>query len=97
VHVGDAGLASASDDEILAAAAGLGAVVVTLDADVHALLAMSRASGPSVLRLRVQGKSAEQIAALVLVAIAAVKADLARGAVATANEAKVRVRRLPLT
>ncbi|MFN3407842.1 MAG: DUF5615 family PIN-like protein [Limisphaerales bacterium] len=49
VHTAEAGLASASDAEILAHAAGAGAVVVTLDADFRTLLALSGADRPSVI------------------------------------------------
>jgi predicted nuclease of predicted toxin-antitoxin system len=47
VHVGKAGMQNAADDDILAWSAKE-AVVVTLDADFHAILAVSGASGPSV-------------------------------------------------
>ena len=50
-HVGEPGMSRAADQEILAWAAGENATVVTLDADFHAILAVSRATGPSVIRL----------------------------------------------
>ena len=46
IHVGDSGLATASDSTILAFGSQEGLVVVTLDADFHALLALSGATGP---------------------------------------------------
>ncbi|MBN2022766.1 MAG: DUF5615 family PIN-like protein [Pirellulales bacterium] len=45
-HVGDLGLARATDAQILDVARERGSAVVTLDADFHALLATSRAAGP---------------------------------------------------
>ena len=54
-HVGDLGLATATDETILATGRERGAVVITLDSDFHALLALSNSSSPSVVRIRVQG------------------------------------------
>jgi predicted nuclease of predicted toxin-antitoxin system len=50
-HVGDLGMASAGDDVILDAARQRQAVVVTLDADFHQLLAATGAVTPSVVRI----------------------------------------------
>ena len=54
-HVGDLGLSRADDAVILETARRQQAVVVTLDADFHYLLATTRATAPSVIRLRVEG------------------------------------------
>ncbi|HET8891050.1 MAG TPA: DUF5615 family PIN-like protein [Candidatus Angelobacter sp.] len=48
IHVGDKGLATAKDSKILDFGRQEGLVVVTLDADFHALLALAGLSGPSV-------------------------------------------------
>ncbi len=53
-HVGDRGLATASDAKILEVGLEEGRVVVTLDADFHAVLVLSGATGPSVIRIRVE-------------------------------------------
>jgi len=63
-HVGELGLSHASDSEILEVSRQRGAVVVTLDADFHALLAHAGATSPSVIRLRVQGYSGQQLTEL---------------------------------
>ena len=52
VHVADLGLVAATDDEIFDRAAEHGLVVVTADSDFGALLAMRRATSPSVVHLR---------------------------------------------
>jgi len=44
-HLGEIGMSKAADEEILAFALASGAVVVTLDADFHSILAVSGASG----------------------------------------------------
>ena len=45
-HVSEIGMCKAADDEILALALGRHAAIATLDADFHAILAASGASGP---------------------------------------------------
>jgi len=51
-HVADIGYSRATDEEIAALALEQGRVIVTLDSDFHRLLAISGASGPSVIRNR---------------------------------------------
>lgn len=96
VHVGEIGMASAEDADILALGLAQGRVVVTLDADFHALLARSGASQPSVIRIRAEGLRGQETASLIRTILAACSADLAAGAVVTADTARIRLRRLPL-
>lgn len=63
VHTGEIGLATAVDSDILQHAQRESRVVVTLDADFHALLALSGASTPSVIRIRIEGLRAQALAA----------------------------------
>ena len=55
VHVGDLGMPAATDTGILDAARAREAVIVTLDAGFHTILAVSGANRPSVIRIRQQG------------------------------------------
>lgn len=96
-HVGDRGHATASDAAILALAAAEGRVVATLDADFHTLLALAGATGPSVIRIRIEGLRGEALAALIQSVLAQAGAELAAGAVVTVQEGRLRIRRLPLT
>lgn len=96
VHVGDLGMATAADLEILVHGRKEGRAVVTLDADFHALLAKEGASSPSVIRLRVQGLGAADLAVLIQSVVDACAEDLPKGVVATADTTRVKVRRLPL-
>jgi predicted nuclease of predicted toxin-antitoxin system len=57
-HVADIGLANADDAAILVVARGKGAIVVTLHADFHRLLAIDRQTSPSVVRIRIEGLKA---------------------------------------
>ncbi len=96
VHAGDIGLARATDEQLLERAKLDGRVVVTLDADFHAILARTGASMPSVVRVRVEGLGAVALAQLVSTTLDSITDDLTHGAVATTDGARVRVRRLPL-
>jgi predicted nuclease of predicted toxin-antitoxin system len=54
-HVSDLGMSTWTDEAILEAGRQRNAVVVTLDADFHRLLALSRSMRPSVIRIRMEG------------------------------------------
>lgn len=97
VHAGDVGMAVATDDELLLFARREGRIIVTLDADFHALLALSNAATPSVIRVRIEGLRAQPLAALLrTVLIVLCEADLHAGATVSVDTASVRVRALPL-
>ena len=95
-HVGDLGLARAADTCILDAARERQAVVVTLDADFHALLAKSRATSPSVVRIRIEGLNGERVASLLVQVLAAAGAEIEAGAIASVAAHRIRVRLLPI-
>ena len=96
IHVGAVGMAAASDQAILERAASENRVVVTLDADFHALIATRRAVVPSVVRLREEGLVATQIASLLLVLHREFAPQLESGCVMTFSNGKIRYRLLPL-
>jgi len=96
IHIGDMGSATTSDAQILDMGRSQGAVVVTLDADFHALLALSGSAGPFVIRVRIEGLRGVDLGALLVREIAACKADLDEGALVTVTESGIRFRHLPL-
>lgn len=96
VHTGEEGLATATDAELIERALAEGRVIVTLDADFHTLLAVSNARSPSVIRLRIQGLRARDVATLVQQVIGLCEADLRAGAMVSVEASSVRVRRLPI-
>ena len=96
VHVGEIGMATAKDAEILAFAEQHSRVVVTLDANFHALLARSGGAGPSVIRVRIEGLRAAGLADLLKNVLEICGEDLGKGAMVSVTEKAVRVRRLPL-
>jgi predicted nuclease of predicted toxin-antitoxin system len=96
IHVGEIGMWAAPDREILAWADQQNAAVVTLDADFHAILAVSSASGPSVIRIRIEGLDAAAIAAMLRWVLVNYEADLACGCVVTVKSRKITSHKLPI-
>ena len=96
MHVGDLGLAAATDEAIINAGRDRDAIVVTLDSDFHALLARSNASLPSVIRIRIQGLKGDGFARVVQQVVQAVENDLRAGAAVTVTKRRLALRRLPL-
>ena len=97
VHVGDRGLGTASDSTIIDFGRQTGMVVVTLDADFHALLALSGLTGPSVIRIRIEGLRGEALARLLATILRVCGNDLLKGAMVSVTENGIRVRRLPVS
>jgi len=95
-HVGDLGMATASDAHILKAARERQAIVVTLDSDFHTLLARSRAISPSVVRLRIEGLKGEALATILQNVLTVAETELESGAVVSVTTDRIRVRRLPI-
>jgi predicted nuclease of predicted toxin-antitoxin system len=95
-HVADLGMSDVDDDAILAAAAQRNAVVVTFDADFHQLLAVSGATSPSVIRIRIERLKGDQVAAILVQVISTTSAELSAGAVVSVTPRRIRVRALPI-
>ena len=95
-HVSEVGMSRADDEEILSFAAERGFAVITLDADFHALLAVNRWRGTSVLRLRREGCRAEAVVEIVEPVLTRYRAELARGAMVSIKEGRVTCHLLPI-
>lgn len=97
VHVRDIGLASASDEDVFQVALANSRVIVSEDTDFGTLLALRDAAKPSVVLFRgIQDRSAANLLSLLLTNLAAVARDLDAGAVVVIENARIRIRRLPL-
>ena len=94
VHTAEIGIATAADQEILERAYAENRIVVTLDADFHAILALSGACGPSIIRVRMEGLRSEEFSDLLQKVTKHCQADLAAGAMLSVQEKRIRVRRL---
>jgi predicted nuclease of predicted toxin-antitoxin system len=96
IHVGEIGMAAASDDEIIRLARSEDRVIVTLDSDFHAALARSSSRKPSVIRLREEGLKAGNVRDIILLIHSRFAVSLAEGCVVTATSTKARIRMLPI-
>lgn len=94
VHVADICMSAATDGEILDRARAEERTVVTLDADFHAMLAVTGATAPSVIRIRIEGLRGEALVSLLVRLAPLVAQDVAQGAMITVTETAVRVRLL---
>ncbi|MEO1498595.1 MAG: DUF5615 family PIN-like protein [Planctomycetota bacterium] len=95
-HVGDIGLAAATDSAILEYGRANNLVVVSLDSDFHHLLALSGATAPSVVRLRVEGLRGVGVADLLVRVVDQFTEPLERGSVMSVTTTSIRVRYLPI-
>jgi predicted nuclease of predicted toxin-antitoxin system len=96
VHWRDIGPLDAPDAELLDWATKHERVVLTHDLDFGAILAASRALGPSVLQLRVSDPLPETHSATMLNAIRDFRDQLSGGALISIEPARARARVLPI-
>lgn len=96
VHWSTIGDPKAKDRDIMRRAKTLGWVVFTHDLDFGAILAVTRAEGPSVVQVRTQDVSPVYLAPIILPVLRTHEAALERGALVIIDEKKSRVRILPL-
>jgi predicted nuclease of predicted toxin-antitoxin system len=96
-HVSERGMSRAEDVAIIEMARLEQRIVVTLDADFHALLALTGATGPSVLRIRTEGLKAEPVALLIERVLALASGELKDGAMITVAGGKIRIKLLPIS
>jgi predicted nuclease of predicted toxin-antitoxin system len=89
-------MSAATDTEILEAARAREAVIVTLDADFHTILAVSGASAPSVIRIRQQGLKVGAFVYLLGNLLSQYEADLRHGCMITVKQRKTTCHRLPI-
>ena len=96
IHVGEIGLAAAEDSQIIARAVEEGRACVTLDSDFHALLALSGAECPSVIRVRMENVGGERMARLLIALWEHHETQLGNNVMVTVTAQKARFRPLPI-
>ena len=96
-HVGDIGMAQASDTEIVEEARRNRAVIVTHDLDYGHLLAFSGELAPSVVILRLHNIHPDNLFDRIWRAWPEIEGPLAEGAIVVLEDAAHRIRRLPLS
>jgi len=97
IHVAEIEMVSATDPEILAAAAQQERVLISADSDFGELLALDSLASPSVVLLRSADhlRPAEQ-AELLAANLGQIAEELAEGAIASLSAGHLRVRTLPI-
>lgn len=96
VRVGDALDIRAPDEDILAEAARLGAVVVSRDQDFSAILSTTGAIGPSLINLRVSEVEPARLSSSIATVLRRLETELLSGAIVTVDDGGVRVHPLPV-
>jgi predicted nuclease of predicted toxin-antitoxin system len=96
VHWSSVGDPRAKDSVVMAWAREHGRVVFTHDLDFGTLLALTRANGPSVIQLRAQDVLPDHLEGIVAATIRRYESHLRDGALVTVDEARGKVRMLPI-
>jgi predicted nuclease of predicted toxin-antitoxin system len=97
VHTSQVGMKRSDDAEVLDWAATEERILVSADTDFGTLLAERATDKPSlILFRRSQGRRATAVADLILANLGMIEEPLADGAIVVLQEARVRIRRLPI-
>jgi predicted nuclease of predicted toxin-antitoxin system len=96
-HWSAVGTATAPDAEIMVWARENGYTLITNDLDFSAILASTRAEGPSVVQIRAQDLSPTVLAPLLAEVLRTHASELRLGAILTVDLRTARVRALPLS
>jgi predicted nuclease of predicted toxin-antitoxin system len=96
VHWSTVGDPRATDRTIMDWAVANGYIVFTHDLDFGTMLALTHATGPSVLQVRAEDVLPDHLEGVVIAALTQHDADLAAGALVVVDESKCRVRVLPI-
>ena len=84
------------DEQVLAKAVAEQRIVLTMDLDFGYLLAISKASLPSVILFRLEDKRSERVNERLSEVLRLCLNDLSAGAIVVVTETTIRVRRLPI-
>jgi predicted nuclease of predicted toxin-antitoxin system len=95
-HVGDIGMARATDTEIVAEAKRSNEVILTHDLDYGHLLAFSGAKAPSVVILRLRDLQLDEIVSRLDMVWKDIETPLLEGAIVSLSDQNLRIRTLPI-
>ena len=97
IHWSAVGDVRAADRTVMAWARDHGHVVFTHDLDFGTLLALTRATGPSVIQVRTHDVLPGHLAPVVVRMLSEYEPPLREGAIVTVDESRGRVRLLPIS
>lgn len=96
IHWSSVGSAKSTDREIMQWARDSGFIVFTHDLDFSTILATTDATGPSVVQLRGDDVLPDALSARLIGVLRRFESELQQGAILVIDEARSRVRLLPL-
>ena len=96
VHWSTIGNPRSTDAEILNYARSNGFVIITHDLDFGDILAATQAQSPSVIQIRTQNVSLEHLSNILINSLKQFEKKLEKGALVSIDEARSRVRILPI-
>ena len=96
IHWSEVGALTAPDDALMHYAHQHGLIIITHDLDFGALLAATRAHGPSVVQVRTQDVLGNSFVELVSGVLNRFEAELSAGALVVIDTNRARVRILPI-
>ena len=85
-----------SDQAVVVQADKQHRVILTQDLDFSAIIAVGGRSHPSIVTLRLSSSRIEHVNAILEKVLPTVETDLVAGAVVTVEDARIRLRRLPI-
>jgi predicted nuclease of predicted toxin-antitoxin system len=97
IHLRDIGMQRTPDDEIFAMAARDKPTILTFDLDFAKIAAAAGLQWPSLVIFRLSDTRVPQLIERLTRALSAASPDLAAGAIVVVDDARIRVRELPLT
>lgn len=95
-HVGDVGMAQASDKIVMEKARESKEVIVTHDLDYGHLLAFSNTPEPSVIIFRFRNTHPDNLISRIISTWPEIEIPLHEGAIVVLEDAALRIRRLPI-
>ena len=96
VRLNELGMEKSEDEEIIAYGRSQNMVILTMDLDFGGILAFSGATKPSVMTFRLENPDVDRINRILEEIIPRLQNDLEGGAMVTVEEARVRIRKLPI-